>query len=115
MLIINLEHTEKYKKTIKIACNHSTHYKQVSILANFKNHHHINLHLLHRPANRQHTKSKGLAILRVRGLSAVIFELGIRNSEISKNLGEAPEMPPTASVGNLFANQSCRNSGRPAY
>lgn len=70
---------------------------------------------LSRPANRQHTKSKGLAILRVRGLSAVIFELGIRNSEISKNLGEAPEMPPTASVGNLFANQSCRNSGRPAY
>ena len=74
---------------------------------------------LSRPANRQNTKSKGLAILGVRGLSAVIFELGIRNSELSKNPGEAPEMLPTASMGNLlgnlFANQSCRNSGRPAY
>lgn len=45
----------------------------------------------------------------------VIFELGIRNSELSKNPGEAPEMLPPASMGTLFANQSCRNSGRPAY
>lgn len=70
---------------------------------------------LSRPANRQHTKRKGLALLGVRGLSVVIFELGIRNSELSKKPGEAPEMLPTASMGNLFANQSCRNSGRPAY
>lgn len=70
---------------------------------------------LSRPVHRQHTKRKGLALLGVRDLSVVVFELGIRNSELSKKPGEAPEMFPTASRGNLLANQSCRNSLRPVY
>lgn len=44
-------------------------------------------------------------------LRAFILEQAIRNSELSKNPGEAPEMLPTALMGNLFANQSCRTLG----
>lgn len=60
------------------------------------------------------TKRRGLALLGVRAQSLPIFEPGTRDSELGEGSGAAQEMPPSASRGSRFANQSCRNSGRPA-
>ena len=57
---------------------------------------------------------KGLALLGVRGLSAVIFELGIRNSELSKKPGEAPEMLPTRFNGKSICKSKLQELRAPS-
>ena len=57
---------------------------------------------------------KGLALLGVRGLSAVIFELGIRNSELSKKPGEAPETLPTRFNGKSICKSKLQELRAPS-